>query len=118
MEQHQVGVWRRRFLDQGLAGLADQPRTGRPRRLGHDERMALAAKATSEKADDDPIAGWTHQDLAEEMTAGGIPISASQVGRILNAMHLDVTRVRGWLNRRNDPDFWDRVRDVCALYLN
>lgn len=118
MEQHQVGVWRRRFLDQGLAGLADQPRTGRPRRLGHDERMALAAKATSEKADDDPIAAWTHQDLADEMTAAGIPISASQVGRILNGMHLDVTRVRGWLNRRNDPDFWDRVRDVCGLYLN
>ena len=30
----------------------------------------------------------------------------------------DVTRVRGWLNRRDDPTFWDRVRDVCGLYLD
>ena len=118
MDQHQVGVWRKRFLGSGLDGLEDKPRTGRPRRLGHDERMVLAAVATSEKDDDDPVAAWTHQDLAEEMTGSGIVISASQVGRILKAMDLDVTRVRGWLNRRDDPEFWERVRDVCALYLN
>lgn len=118
MDQHKVGEWRRRFLAGGLDGLDDKPRPGRPRRIGHDERMKLAAVATSEKDDDDPIAAWTHQDLADALTDDGIAISASQVGRILKAMHLDVTRVRGWLNRRDDPDFWDRVRDVCGLYLN
>ncbi|MGH9155789.1 MAG: hypothetical protein ACRD1K_08170 [Acidimicrobiales bacterium] len=24
----------------------------------------------------------------------------------------------GWLNRRDDPEFWDRVQDVCGLYLS
>jgi hypothetical protein len=24
----------------------------------------------------------------------------------------------GWLNRRDDPSFWERARDVCGLYLN
>lgn len=118
MDQHQVGEWRRRFLIERLDGLQDKPRPGRPRRLGHDERMALAAVATSEKDPDDPVLAWTHDDLAAVMTSRGIPVSASQVGRILKAMHIDVTRVRGWLNRRNDPEFWDRVRDVCGLYLN
>ena len=118
IDQHQVGLWRRRFIADGLDGLDDQPRSGRPRRIGHDERMKLAAKATSERDDDDPIVAWTHQDLADALGADQITISASQVGRILNAMHLDVTRVRGWLNRRDDPDFWSRVRDVCGLYLN
>jgi transposase len=80
--------------------------------------MKLAAVATSEKDADDPIAAWTHQDLADALCEDQIPISASQVGRILKAMHLDVTRVRGWLNRRDDPKFWERVRDVCGLYLN
>lgn len=56
MDQHQVGVWRKRFLGSGLDGLEDKPRSGRPRRLGHDERMVLAAVATSEKDDDDPVA--------------------------------------------------------------
>lgn len=118
IDQHQVGVWRRRFLADRLDGLDDKPRPGRPRRLGHDERMKLAAAATSEKDEDDPVVAWTHEDLAALMTDQGIPISPSQVGRILKAMHIDVTRVRGWLNRRNDPEFWDRVRDVCGLYLN
>ena len=118
MDQHQVGMWRKRFIAERLDGLEDQPRSGRPRRIGHDDRLKLAAVATSEKADDDPVAAWTHQDLADAMADEGTLISASQVGRILKAMLLDVTRVRGWLNRRDDPEFWSRVRDVCGLYLN
>src|SRR5260221_13921170 len=30
-DRHTVGVWRNRFLQQGLAGLQDAPRSGRPR---------------------------------------------------------------------------------------
>jgi transposase len=118
MDQHKVGEWRKRFLADGVDGLEDKPRPGRPRRIGHDERMKLAAVATSEKDADDPVTAWTHQDIADALSAQGIAISASQVGRILAAMHLDVTRVRGWLNRRDDPEFWNRVRDVCGLYLH
>ncbi len=118
MDQHQVGVWRTRFLADRLDGLDDRPRSGRPRRIGHDDRMKLAAWVTSEKDENDPVAVWTHQDLADALGDEAIQISASQVGRILKAMHLDVTRVRGWLNRRDDPHFWERVRDVCGLYLN
>ncbi len=118
MDQHQVGLWRKRFLVDRVAGLDDRSRSGRPRRISHDERMKLAAVATSEKDPDDPIAAWTHQDIADMVGDDGVVISASQVGRILKAMHLDVRRVRGWLNRRDDPQFWERVRDVCGLYLN
>lgn len=118
MDQHQVGLWRKRFLTSGLDGLQDQPRSGRPRRIGHDERLKLAAIATSEKDPSDPVPMWTYQELADALSADGIEISTSQIGRILNAMHIDITRVRGWLNRRDDPEFWDRVRDVCGVYLN
>jgi len=120
MDEHQVGLWRKRFLADRVEGLNDMARSGRPRRIGHDERMKLAAVATSEKDADDPVAQWTHQDIADALgdSDDAITISASQVGRILKGMHLDVTRVRGWLNRRDDPDFWSRVRDVCGLYLN
>ncbi len=30
-DRHTVGVWRNRYLEQGLAGLQDAPRSGRPR---------------------------------------------------------------------------------------
>jgi hypothetical protein len=32
-DRHTVGVWRNRYLRQGLAGLQDAPRSGRPRRF-------------------------------------------------------------------------------------
>lgn len=118
MDQHQVGLWRRRFLDRRLDGLKDQPRPGRPRRLGHDERLKMAAIATSERDPADPVATWTCFEVAAEMLAEGIQVSVSQVWRILAAMDIDLTKVRGWLNRRDDPTFWDRVRDICGLYLS
>ena len=118
ISEHQVTMWRRRFLADGLDGLADRPRPGRPRRLGHDERMKMAAIATSAKEPNDPVATWTYFDVAAKLVADGIQVSVSQVWRILSSMDIDLTKVRGWLNRRDDPDFWDRVRDVCGLYLN
>ena len=118
VDQHQVSMWRRRFIAEGLDGLEDRPRSGRPRKIGHDERIRLAAVATSERDPDDPLAQWTYGLIVEALAEEKIEISPSQVGRILNSMDIDLTRVRGWLNRRDDPTFWDRVRDVCGLYLN
>lgn len=118
MDQHQVGQWRRRFLAERLDGLVDQPRSGRPRRLGHDERMEMAAIATSERDPADPVATWSYFEVADELIRRGIDVSVSQVWRILRAMDIDLSKVRGWLNRRDDPTFWDRVRDICGLYLN
>jgi transposase len=118
IDQHQVGLWRRRFLERRLDGLADLARSGRPRRLGHDERLQMAAIATSARDPADPVATWTYIDVAEALRAEGIEASVSQVWRILTSMDIDLTKVRGWLNRRDDPEFWERVRDVCGLYLD
>ena len=118
MDQHQVGLWRRRFLADRLDGLNDLPRPGRPRRFGHDERLKMAAIATSAREPDNPVSTWTGVEVAEVLRAEGLDISVSQVWRILDAMDIDLSKVRGWINRRDDPEFWDRVRDVCGLYLS
>ncbi len=118
MHESNVAKWRNRFRDKGLEGLEDSPRPGRRRVFGHDERMAMAAAATSERDPDDPVATWTYFDLAQRLWDEGIKVSVSQLGRILAAMDIRLDRVRGWLNRRDDPSFWERVRDVCGLYLN
>lgn len=118
MNEHQVGLWRRRFLERRLDGLNDAPRPGRPRRFGHDERIKMAAIATSAREPDDPVSTWTCVEVAEKLRDDGLEISVSQVWRILDAMDIDLSKVRGWINRRDDPGFWDRVRDVCGLYLS
>ena len=46
IDQIYVGVWRKRYVAEGLKGLDDLPRSGRPRRFGPAERLAVAAKAT------------------------------------------------------------------------
>lgn len=119
MHESHVAHWRRRFLTERVEGLAERPHTGRKRRLGHDERLAMAAAATAERDPDDPVAMWTLDELVEVLASKhDVVVSRSQLGKILAAMDIDLRKVRGWLNRRDDPDFWDRVRDVCGLYLN
>jgi transposase len=119
MHESHVANWRQRFLAERIDGLRERPHTGRPRRLGHDERLAMAAAATAEKSPDDPVAMWTLDELVEVLAANHeIVVSRSQLGKILAAMDIDLRKVRGWLNRRDDPEFWNRVRDVCGLYLN
>ena len=112
-----VRTWRGRFAEQGLAGLADAERPGRPRRLGQRERIAVVAVATS--APPGPQATWSHRLIAERLAAvENITVSASQVGRILAQADVKPHKVRGWLTRRDDPGFWDRAGDICDLYLN
>lgn len=79
----------------------------------------MAAAATSEKDPSDPCATWSYSELAQRLReTDGISVSPSQLWRILRGMHIRLDQVKGWLNRRDDPEFWDRVQDVVGLYLN
>lgn len=118
MHESNVAKWRARYLADGLAGLEDAPRPGHPLTYGPDVHIKIAALVTTQKDPEDPVSFWTHRDLADELHAEGIGISASQVGRILADMDIKPHKVTGWLNRRDDPQFWDRVEDVCGLYLS
>ena len=114
MHENYVGVWRRRFESERLAGLEDRPRSGRPRVYGHDERVRIVATATSTKPE--WASHWSHSLLAGALDDMGI--SASQVGRILAALDIKPHQVRSWLARPDDPEFWERAADVCGLYLS
>ena len=111
-----VCKWRCQFRDHGLGGLNDAPRSGRPLVYGPIDRLVLMAKVTEEHPTVD--AQWSHSELAAEMKAAAIPISASQIGRILAAGDVKPHLVQGWLTRRDTPEFWERAADVCGVYLN
>jgi transposase len=114
LNENQVGLWRHRFETERLSGLEDRRRSGRPRVYGHDERIKIVATATSVRPAFD--SQWSHRLLAEYLSDVGI--SASQVGRILADLDIKPHQGRGWLTRRDDPSFWERAANVCALYLS
>jgi len=106
---------RRDYRTRGMRALHDRPRSGRPPVYDVDVHLLIIATATSEPPDAD--AQWTHQSIAEHLNASrGIGISASQVGRILADADIKPHRVRGWLNRPDDPEFFTRAAQICALY--
>jgi transposase len=115
LHYNQVGLWRSRYAQFGLAGLADEERPGRPCVYDHDDVLLLVKTVT-----EPPPAGatrWTMEALAEAMAAHGVPISASQVWRICKALDLKPWQVESWMTS-HDPEFWAKAGDVCGLYLN
>jgi transposase len=108
-------TWRRRFAVRGIPGLFDKPRTGRPEVHGPSARLAVLAVATSV-----PPAGesqWSQAMIASHLRERGLAISAATVGRVLAEAKVRPHKVRGWLNRADDPSFWIRAGAVCRLYL-
>lgn len=112
MDVSTVVRWRDRYADQGLAGLEDRPRSGRPPVYGPEVRLRIVATAASTAPH--PYDGWSHRLIADHLADTGI--SASQVGRVLAVLQVKPHRVRGWLARPADPQFFTKAAEVCDLY--
>lgn len=118
MHESNVAQWRKRFLADGLDGLDDKQRPGAPETITSDERLTIAAIATSARNKPDGRETWTYEEIHHEACQKhGIKISLSHVWNVLTSFDIKPHLVRGWLNRKDDPDFWERVDDVCGLYL-
>lgn len=106
-----VSTWRVRFARQGLAGLRDERRAGRPLTYGPEaERRVL------EKLDEPAPEGfsvWNGRLLAKAL--GDIP--AHQVWAILQKHGIQLQRRRSWC-LSNDPDFAPKAAEIVGLYLD
>jgi transposase len=105
-----VTKWRRRFLDKRLDGLADDPRSGAPRKIT-DEQVEQVIVKTLEATPADAT-HWSRASMAAESG-----LSKSSVGRIWKAFRLKPHQVDTF-KLSNDPQFIDKVRDVVGLYLD
>jgi transposase len=110
----QVGVWRKRYETQGLGGLADERRTGRPLVYDHEARLKIVKTICEQPPA--PASRWTMDAVAKAL-GDEVGISASQVWRICDGLDLKPWQVRSWMTS-HDPDFWVKAADVCGLYLN
>src|ERR1700751_2051209 len=105
-----VGMWRNRFITEGLAGLGDEMRPGAPRKIG-DDRVERAVRLTLEEAPK----GATH--WSSRALAARTGLSQSTVSRIWRAFGLRPHRSETF-QLSNDPLLVDKVRDIVGLYLN
>ena len=104
-----VGIWRRRFLTQGVEGLRDEPRPGRPRSVS-DQRIAeVIQKTLSSKPE-----GATHWSCRS--MAAATRLSKATISRIWQAFNLKPHRQKHFA-LSTDPLLVDKVRDVVGLYL-
>jgi transposase len=102
--------WLTRFNSHGLAGLQDEPRSGRPATYSADEVSELIAVALSKPADLElPFASWTLDRLQAYLNEQkGISIKRSRIDEILAAEGLRWRQQEGWFGERVDPEFAEK----------
>ena len=109
MPEVTVGKWRRSFAQQGLQGLEDAPRSGRPVMHGPEIVQRVQTRVCEQP---EHYSRWSVRTLAEDLK-----LPRSTVHQILVASNLQPHRIRTF-TFSPDPDFEARLLDVVGLYLN
>jgi len=105
----QVSRIRRRFAEAGMAGLVDQPRSGRPPTV--TARKTARIVALTLKPPPPGVTHWSSRDLAEK-----VGVSHTTVHRIWRAHALQPHRVETF-KLSTDPEAEAKISDVVGLYL-
>jgi transposase len=101
--------WRTRFAERGLAGLDDQPRSGRPPTV---DEQAVIARTLEPPPKRLGVTHWSTRLLAAELG-----ISNVEVGSIWRAWGIKPHR-RETFKFSTDPEPEAKLRDVVGLYLD
>jgi transposase len=105
-----VYTWIHRFNEQGLRGLEDRPRAGRPHTYTAEQRAEVIATAfTDPKSLGLPFACWTLDRLQAYLNEQkGIPIKRSRIDEILLEEGLRWRHQETWFGERVDPQFAEK----------
>jgi transposase len=105
-----VSKWRKRFGQQGLSGLGDQPRSGKP--PIYDAAFRDRVLALLEQPPPAGLSRWDGPTVAEKLNA-----SVHAVWRVLRKEGIYLQRLRTWCVS-TDPEFGPKAAEVVGLYLN
>jgi hypothetical protein len=112
----QVGVsrptvikWRDRFAARGLPGLADEPRSGRPKTVDDSAIIAATLDAPPDKLG---VTHWSSRLLGRHLGIGD-----ATVARAWRRYHVQPWRAETF-KFSTDPELEAKVHDVVGLYLN
>src|SRR3954465_2519003 len=101
--------WRDRFVADGLGGLGDLPRSGRPKRIEDAHIIAATLEAPPESL---AVTHWSSRLLGRHLGIGD-----ATVARAWRAYPVQPWR-HGTFKFSTDPELAAKVRDVVGLYLD
>jgi len=115
--ENTVQKWRARYEREGISGLDDMPRSGKPLVYSQKVRARLIAKACTRppaSAEGARQERWTYEQLGE-----AIGMSASQAHTILSRAEIKPHLTDYWImSDFSQPEFEERLTEVCGLYVN
>lgn len=105
-----VYLWLHRFNDDGLAGLEDKPRKGRPPTYSTEQVGTIVATAlTDPRLLGLPFASWTLDRLVAYLAEQqGIAMKRSRLDEVLSAEGLRWRKQETWFGERVDPAFAEK----------
>ena len=109
--------WRSRFAEQGLAGLADEPRSGKPPTIPRAVRDEILSITLTEPPTELGITHWSSRLLAARLRREGKPVSHATVARVWQQFGIQPHR-SGTFKFSTDPELDAKVRDIVGLYLD
>jgi transposase len=113
-----AGKWRKRYAAQGMEGLRDRKRAGRPRGFAAAvvaEVKAIACELPATRGV--PLSRWSLGELRQEVIASGLvgEVSTTTLGRWLAEDAIQPWRHHAWIFPR-DPAFQAKAARVLDLY--
>lgn len=104
-----ITKWRDRFNAQGINGLGDEKRSGKPRT--YDDQFRLDVLAVLQQQPPDGLSHWDGPSVAKALQT-----SADAVWRVLKKEGVQLSRQRTWCVS-TDPEFTEKAADIVGLYL-
>jgi transposase len=108
--QTTVGLWRRRFLEEGLEGLYGRHHGSR--KSSESQRLEAKILALTQKKPADGSTHWSTRKLTQVLE-----VSHMRVARVWSRAGLKPHRLDRYV-ASNDPDFETKAADVIGLYVN
>ena len=113
-----VVLWRRRFAEEGLAGLDDRPRKPPPRTTLTDEvRDEILTATLTRPPAELGITHWSSRLLADWLRRRGRVVSHDSISRLWRQFGIQPWRCETF-KFSTDPQLEAKVRDVVGLYLS
>lgn len=102
--------WRKRFEQEGIEGLYDKPRPGKP--VSYDETFRNQVLQTLGEPPPHGQSAWDGPTLAAHLKT-----SKDAIWRLLKKEGICLSRQRSWCIS-TDPEFVPKAADIIGLYLN